>query len=112
MAENAAKPKKAAAVKKTPAPEAVDTNIEAIKEAKPKVSAKPRKATAPKKEMASVTPIDINREPAQVMVSPTRISTEQIATLAHQYWLERGCQHGNDAADWFRAERELRGKAS
>jgi Protein of unknown function (DUF2934) len=39
-------------------------------------------------------------------------SHEQIAALAHRYWSERGHQHGNDAADWFRAEQELTAKAS
>ena len=112
MAEKAGKPRKAASVKKAAALKAAIENNVAVKEATPKVPAKPHKATAPKKELASVTPIDINREPAQVTVSPTRISTEQIARLAHQYWLERGCQHGHDAEDWFRAEQELRGKAS
>jgi hypothetical protein len=105
MADKAEKPKKAAPVKKAAAPEAVT-------EAKPKAPAKPRKATVTKTELASVTPIDINREPASVTVSPTRVSTEQIARLAHQYWLERGCQHGHDAEDWFRAEQALRSKAS
>ncbi len=40
------------------------------------------------------------------------ISRDQIAMLAHKYWMERGFQHGNDADDWFRAEQELRAKAS
>jgi hypothetical protein len=39
-------------------------------------------------------------------------SKEQIAALAHRYWAERGYQHGQDADDWFRAEQELRAKAS
>ena len=39
-------------------------------------------------------------------------SREQIAALAHRLWAERGYQHGQDADDWFRAEQELRGKAS
>jgi hypothetical protein len=40
------------------------------------------------------------------------ISAAEVARLAHQYWLERGCQHGHDADDWFRAEQALRSKAS
>lgn len=39
-------------------------------------------------------------------------SYEQVAQLAHRFWAERGGQHGQDAEDWFRAERELLGKAS
>ncbi|MGO9936368.1 MAG: DUF2934 domain-containing protein [Terracidiphilus sp.] len=43
----------------------------------------------------------------QAMASP-----EEIARLAHQYWAERGHQHGHHEEDWFRAEQELLGKAS
>jgi len=118
MAEKTSAPKKTATVKKVetakePAtPKAVKAIGDAAKETKPKAAAKPRKASAQKNVLASVTSIDINREPSLAPVSPTRISTEQIAKLAHQYWLARGCQHGHDAEDWFRAEKELRGKAS
>ena len=34
-------------------------------------------------------------------------SQEEIAALAHRFWLERGCPIGSDLEDWFRAEREL-----
>lgn len=37
-------------------------------------------------------------------------SHEEIAQLAYRYWTERGCTHGHDEEDWFRAERELRGE--
>ena len=39
-------------------------------------------------------------------------SHDQIAMLAHKYWAERGRQHGHHEEDWYRAEQELRGKAS
>jgi Protein of unknown function (DUF2934) len=45
-------------------------------------------------------------------VTEFRVQHEQIAMLAHRYWNERGRQHGHDAEDWYRAEQELRGKAS
>ena len=58
----------------------------------------PKKATAPvKRAKSNLTHM---------------ISHEEIARLAHRYWSERGRQHGRDAEDWFRAERELLGKAS
>jgi len=41
-----------------------------------------------------------------------RAPHDQIAQLAHRYWVERGGQHGRHEEDWFRAEQELRGKAS
>ena len=108
MTEQEGTPKKTATVKKAATPKA--EKAEAVAGSKPKAPAKTRKAAAPKKELASVTPIDMNREPATL--SPSRVSSEEIARLAHQYWLERGRQHGRDAEDWFRAEQELRSKAS
>jgi Protein of unknown function (DUF2934) len=69
---------------------------------KPKTAAKPRK-TAAKKSGTNGT---------AAKVTEIRISHEQVASLAHQYWIERGHQHGFDEEDWFRAERELRSRAS
>jgi hypothetical protein len=40
------------------------------------------------------------------------ISHEEIERLAHRFWSERGYQHGQAELDWFRAEQELRSKAS
>ena len=74
----------------------------AEKEKKAKAPAKPRKSAAKKVEAAEVTPID----------QPRVVSHEEVARLAHRFWAERGHQHGNPADDWFRAEQELRGKAS
>jgi hypothetical protein len=39
-------------------------------------------------------------------------SSEQIAELARKYWAERGYAEGHQEDDWFRAEQELRAKAS
>jgi len=39
-------------------------------------------------------------------------SHEQISELARKYWAERGYKDGHHEEDWFRAEQELRGKAS
>jgi hypothetical protein len=35
-----------------------------------------------------------------------------IAELAYRYWEGRGCPHGTAEDDWYRAEREVRGKAA
>ncbi len=67
--------------------------------AAPKAAAKPRKSAAKKAGVpAKVTPISI--------------SHETVAELAHRLWAERGGAHGHHEEDWFRAEQELRGKAS
>lgn len=34
-------------------------------------------------------------------------NSEEIAALAHSYWLERGCPEGSPEIDWFRAEEEV-----
>ena len=54
-------------------------------------------ATALAPELAPVTPASV---PA--------VARDQIATLAYQYWKERGCPDGSPQEDWLRAERELR----
>jgi len=43
--------------------------------------------------------------------APAQPSHSEIAALAFSYWETRGRQGGSAAEDWFRAERELRGKA-
>jgi hypothetical protein len=76
---------------------------------------KPKAETAakPRKTAAKVNG-KTNGKLGNVTVMPSAVhpSHDQIAALAHRYWKERGYQHGHDAADWFRAEQELRAKAS
>jgi hypothetical protein len=76
-------------------------------EKKAKAPAKPRKTAA---KAASKTK-EVARETA-VQAQPAAPTHEQIRQLAHKYWAERGHQSGHPELDWFRAERELRGKAS
>ncbi len=61
---------------------------------------KPRKAAAKK---GSAT---------NVQTMPSVPSHDQVAELARRYWAERGYQDGHSEEDWFRAEQELRAKAS
>lgn len=77
---------------------------------KAKTAAKPRK-TATKKKADPVTadPVTTNRHAIE---NDSTVSHVDIATLAHSYWKERGHKHGHHEEDWFRAEQELRGKAS
>ncbi len=48
----------------------------------------------------------------QMKAPEKKASPEEVARLAHRFWAERGRQHGKHEEDWFRAEQELRGKAS
>ena len=41
-------------------------------------------------------------------VASDRPEAEEVARLAHQYWLERGSPIGTPEEDWFRAEEEFR----
>jgi hypothetical protein len=69
---------------------------------------KPKTETAAAKPVKAAAKANAKTSNLTVMAP----SPEQIAALAHKYWAERGYQHGQDADDWFRAEQELRSKAS
>jgi Protein of unknown function (DUF2934) len=77
---------------------------ETVKKAssKPKAPAKPR-TTASKKAAENGAPSK---------VTEIKYSHDQVAQLAHRYWAERGQKDGHHLEDWFRAEQELRAKAS
>lgn len=44
------------------------------------------------------------------IVNNRDVDTRQIAALAYQFWLDRGCPDGSPDEDWFKAELELPGK--
>ena len=66
----------------------------------------PAKKTAAKKTATktAVKKSAAKKAPAKKKVAATH---EEISKLAHQYYLERGGQHGSDEDDWMRAEKEL-----
>src|SRR5688572_11883994 len=41
--------------------------------------------------------------------TPKPVTQEQIAALAHELWLARGCPVGSDLDIWLEAERQLQG---
>lgn len=47
---------------------------------------------------------------ADAVARPVSADAEAIARLAYSYWLERGCQGGNQEEDWLRAEAELKAR--
>jgi hypothetical protein len=69
---------------------------------KSKVAAKPKAAAKRKTEP--------KRGPR--LMKPAIVPHEEIERLAHRFWAERGYSHGQAEVDWFRAEQELRSKAS
>ena len=74
-------------------------------ESKSKANGKPKTPAKPRKKAAETNGNHTN-------VTEFRIPHDQVAMLAHQFWAERGHQHGHHEDDWYRAEQELRGKAS
>jgi len=67
-------------------------------------TAKPRKAATQKAANGATN--------GHVLEMERVVSQEAVAILAHTYWQQRGQQHGQHIEDWFRAEQELRSKAS
>lgn len=70
-----------------------------------KAPAAPRKTTAKKKV---VEPQPVNHH--EIQSHP--VQHDDVQQLAHRLWAERGHPNGDADTDWFRAEQELRGKAS
>lgn len=64
------------------------------------------------KEKKAKAPAAPRKTAAKKTVDARKVSHEEIQQLAHRYWAERGHPHGNPEVDWYRAEHELRGKAS
>jgi hypothetical protein len=79
-----------------------------------KDSAKSSKKTTPiNNAVAAGSNVTKNQEHSgSNEVKGPNIPFDQVASLAHRFFTERGCLHGHDADDWFRAEQELRAKAS
>lgn len=73
-------------------------------------TAKPRKAAA--KKSGNGAAADPSLENHHSVPQERSVSHDDVARLAHSYWQQRGGHHGNHVDDWFRAERELRGRAS
>jgi Protein of unknown function (DUF2934) len=72
--------------------------------AAPKAAAKPHKS-AENRTAAKKTVVSANS-------NGKSISHDQVALLAHRFFIERGRTHGHHEEDWFRAEQALRSKAS
>jgi hypothetical protein len=77
--------------------------------AAPKAAAKSRKS-APSN--SAKTKSAAKKSVASANGSGNSIAHDQVARLAHRFFEERGHTHGHHEEDWFRAEQELRAKAS
>jgi hypothetical protein len=62
-------------------------------------------------EIAPVAEASPREVTTPVAEAPAReVTNEEIAQLAHSYWLARGGANGSPEEDWLRAERELKGQ--
>jgi Protein of unknown function (DUF2934) len=77
--------------------------------AAPKAAAKPQKS-APTN--STKTTSAAKKSVVSANGAGSSIAHDQVARLAHRYFEERGRKHGHHEEDWFRAEQELRAKAS
>ncbi len=70
-------------------------------------------------ETGVATEANLQAETATEVTAQTGTATEaenlavdpgrsEIAKIAYQLWLDRGCPHGSDQEDWFRAEKMLK----
>ena len=92
--------------------------------AAPKAAAKPQKSAANKsaedksaeKKSAGTQSVGKNSSAKKPVASAngtgSSLAHDQVALLAHRFFEERGRKHGHHEEDWFRAEQELRAKAS
>jgi Protein of unknown function (DUF2934) len=77
-----------------------------------KASAKPKAPAKPRKTASKKTAENGASSNGTSNVTEIRYSHDQVAQLAHKYWADRGHRDGHHLEDWFRAEQELRSKAS
>lgn len=61
---------------------------------------------------ASSNVTEITERTNKKQVTQAKVPQDQVASLAHRFFAERGYQHGHHEEDWYRAEQELRGRAS
>lgn len=85
--------------------------------AKKEIAEKPVVKEVKAKEVAPTKPATkksaAKTEKASTGIAAVKpVSQEEVAALAHSYWAARGYKHGQHVDDWFRAEQELRNKAS
>lgn len=56
------------------------------------------------------SPVDTSAQPVEMLESPSKPTSEEIACRAYEIYLERGDAQGSDIEDWLQAERELSGE--
>ena len=79
-------------------------------------AARPRRAATPRAGNSATTPVTPSVSAVETetpnssstFTAEQELSREEVARLAYEFWLARGCQHGNPEEDWRRAEDEIR----
>ena len=91
-------------------PRTKKSETEAIVPAEPKQRRTP---ATPKNTTTAVNHKHTTKKSAEPVIAAAKtakpaVTHDEIAQLAHSYWMARGCQGGSSHEDWFRAEVELR----
>ena len=60
--------------------------------------------------MAKIAILELKNGAKRNVTSSREDEQTQIAKLAYQFFVDRGCIHGNDAEDWLRAEAIVKNK--
>lgn len=104
-----AKQSETGVVENAPSPRpAKATKPKATGNAKAVSAAHKHKAVPAEKALAAAVPSSATFSASVEGEGRATVSQEDIAKLAHSYWLQRG-EHGSHEEDWFRAEQELLG---
>ena len=104
--------------KRTSETDLVVSGTGATPPARRKTAARPRakRAAEPVETLASAVAEQETVAPQSDAVAPAPVvvdtSYDEIARLAYSYWAGRGFQGGCPEEDWFRAEEELRSRAT
>ena len=67
-----------------------------------------RRRTKKAKTQIDITSQVPNGSSAHNEAADARLNAETIQTRAYELFLKRGATHGDDLADWFQAEQQLR----
>ncbi len=52
----------------------------------------------------------VHESTAAIALSSGPVEDEEIRSVAHQYWVDRGCPIGTPEEDWLRAEADVRSR--
>ena len=64
-----------------------------------------------KRRWSPFAEITFEPKPAALVDETAPLNEQDIANIAYQRWLDRGCPEGSAEEDWYEAERELKSRS-